>query len=211
MMIKKLIALCLSVTLVGCAGLVHEQIRAVASSTLDCSGANLSVQEHAVPNSIAVGWTVHGCRREAECAWTGSSGASERLSNLVTNSPDRHMVCEETGSSQARIAESAIKDRLSMETGCDEAQIKVVKRGAWQKAGQSSWRMEACGQPYVCSSGRTGMDCKPALALGAQEPRAPAAPAAPEAAGMGRCTASEVAEMKNGGMSAPAIERACSP
>lgn len=200
---NRTLALCLPLALAGCATMVQDQVRAAASPALDCSREKLSVQMHDT-DSIAVAWTVRGCRREAECAWAGSGSTS----NLVTGNRDRNMVCEETEVSKARIAETAIKDRLSIETGCDEAQIKVVKRGAWQKAGQSSWRMEACGQPYVCSSGRTGMDCKPALALG---PPAPQAPAAPEPPGMGRCSATEVAEMKSGGMSGPAIERACTP
>ncbi len=200
------LALSLLLVLTSCASLVQDQVRTAASPALDCSRENLSVQMHDTA-SIAVAWTVRGCRREAECAWAGAVSTSR----LVTGDPDRRMVCEETEASKARIAEVAIRDRLSMETGCDEAQIKVVKRGAWQKAGQSSWRMEACGQPYVCSSGRTGMDCKPALALGGTAPSVPASAPAPEPAGIGRCAASEVAEMRSGGLSAAAIERACAP
>lgn len=199
---NRILVLSLPLAFAGCATMVQDQVRAAASPTLDCAREKLSVEMHDT-DSIAVAWTVRGCRREAECAWAGSTSTA----SLVTGSRDRNMVCEETEVSKARIAEAAIKDRLALETGCDEAQIKVVKRGAWQKAGQSSWRMEACGQPYVCSSGRTGMDCKQALGVGAQQPQAPAA-AEP---GMGRCSAAEVTEMKNGGMSTPAIERACAP
>ena len=202
---KRLLVLCLPLAFHGCATMVQDQIRAAASPALDCAREKLSVEMHNT-DSIAVAWTVRGCRREAECAWAGSTSTV----SLVTGSrDDRNMVCEETEVSKAWIAEAAIKDRLSVETGCDEAQIKVVKRGAWQRAGQSSWRMEACGQPFVCSAGGTGMDCKPALALGASEPRAPAT--APEQPAIGRCSAAEVAEMKSGGMSSGAIERGCAP
>lgn len=142
----------------GCTAMVFERVKHAAMPVIECLPENLSVEMHDIPNaSIGKEWTAQGCGREADCRYEGQVMVCHETPN------SKKVRADADSKKEAENNELAVKDRLSMETGCDEANVKVVKRAAWSKGGEQSFRLEACGKPYVCSAGRGGLNCKEAL------------------------------------------------
>jgi hypothetical protein len=75
-----------------------------------------------------------------------------------------------------------VRDRLSLETGCELRRIYVEQRARWSRGGERAYRLNACGTSFVCSTapGRN-TDCKQAFVPTMPAPQGPppAAPSAP--------------------------------
>jgi hypothetical protein len=152
-------AIGIAVTLTACTGLVLERVHDAAAPVIKCPAESQEVtRRHS--DSIGFIWTAKGCGREAECTY-------ERPSEMVCHeTADSRRRREELGAkADAAAEEMAVVERLAMETGCAEANIRVIKAGAWSTAGQRSFRLDACGKPFVCSAGRSGADCKEAMTM----------------------------------------------
>jgi hypothetical protein len=72
---------------------------------------------------------------------------------------------------------AAVRERLSIETGCDRNQVRLITVNNWSTGGQLVYRVEACGAAYVCTTqpGR-GVECKVPLVAPTQAPPPPPAP-----------------------------------
>src|SRR4051794_37051477 len=82
-----------AVVVSSCTGLVLERVHSAAAPVIACSASNQTVLRHDIPDSVAVGWTVTGCGREAECSYIR----------------EHQMDCYETPASKERLAERKAK------------------------------------------------------------------------------------------------------
>jgi hypothetical protein len=130
-------------------------LRARSAPTIGCPPALVTIGGLSQDASGGLVWTVSGCDREAACSaqakdfmW-GASGVGTR--------------CEETRSSTSSVARQVVLDRLSLETGCALTQVSILTSSEWTRGGERSYRMEACGKRYVCTTAPGRTDCKAAL------------------------------------------------
>lgn len=70
--------------------------------------------------------------------------------------------CTETAESTRRVDSMIVVKRLELETGCPEAQVRVL--GQFLIGAESAYRLEACGKTYVCTTAAGKTTCKAALA-----------------------------------------------
>ncbi len=93
--------------------------------------------------------TAAGCDRSFICTPNGSLNVSS---------------CTEDEASTARTAVAVVTDRLSMETGCAPANIHVTQEANWTRGIGKTYRLDACGKPYVCTTETARTECKAPLA-----------------------------------------------
>lgn len=74
-----------------------------------------------------------------------------------------------------------VRDRLSLETGCDVKRIAIEAKAQWSRSHERAYRLNACGVSYVCTTapGRS-TECKQAFMPAMPAPQAPP-PAPPPA------------------------------
>lgn len=71
--------------------------------------------------------------------------------------------CTETKESSERTLRKVAADRLALETGCPEKDIRVDEASAWTRGTERAFRMTACGGQYICTTAAGRTDCKAAL------------------------------------------------
>jgi len=102
------------------------------------------------------------CGDKPECgrwdrSWIATCPADGRMydcgygSNSITE-------CTESKESRAKVRMSILIDRLAIQTGCSPQEISLVAESAWSTAGETAYRMLACGSYYMCTIGR-GVSC----------------------------------------------------
>jgi len=70
--------------------------------------------------------------------------------------------CIEKQASRQEVKADVVLDRLHLETGCPKSEIKIVAASKWRSGTEQSYRMNACGRSYVCTTAAGHTDCKPA-------------------------------------------------
>lgn len=128
--------------------LTPEALLAAAVAVTKCE-EGLSSKTKVEDGSFLI---VH-CERELACV--------ESL--YVAERDSLHFRCAETPASFERLQQRAVRERLSLETGCPVASISVEARSTLERGMESAYRLLACSKRYVCSSSPRGFDCKAAL------------------------------------------------
>ena len=98
-------------------------------------------------------WTATGCEREWVCDRLKATAHTE---SVVT--------CKEAMGSRAATVEKVVVDRLALETGCPQTEIRVVSKTAWMNGSEQGFRLSACGNFFICTHANGRTDCKAALA-----------------------------------------------
>ncbi|MFT3842125.1 MAG: hypothetical protein QM723_34360 [Myxococcaceae bacterium] len=115
---------------------------------------------------------------DAVAKWEGLANFSGWY---VVSGCGTEVICNDDHPKDADCRESptyeVVRDRLSLETGCDGSRISIERKAAWTRGFERAYRLNACGGSYVCTTapGQT-TDCKAALATQAPVPVGPPAP-----------------------------------
>lgn len=123
--------------------------RAVAEKT-GCPADQIAVTEDPLPG-LGNASPASGCGREFSCVTRG----------LGSYTPWAE--CTETEESRQRTSEAVVKERLSIETGCPAADIKVDRVSDWKVGAEQTYRLVACGKPFVCTLAAARTECHAAL------------------------------------------------
>lgn len=91
----------------------------------------------------ASNWVATGCGKELLC--TGGRGSPDCAPFPVYE---------------------AVRARASLESGCDSPGVTIVSKPDVRRDAERSYRLEACGAQYVCTSAPGRTDCKAALSSG---------------------------------------------
>lgn len=142
------------VTSLGCAAITAESrsLREDAGEWIACPAEHMKVERFERVGKSAV-WLASGCDRTTVC-----SGRTIQFSELVSGTR-----CEETPESRERTAKKIVRDRLSLESGCEMERVIVEGASAWQTGGERAYRLDACGKRYTCTAAPGRVECRPAL------------------------------------------------
>jgi hypothetical protein len=99
------------------------------------------------------GWLVTSCEHELLCTQLGCVETAESQAEFMRRADVE----------RERLNQLAVRQRLSLESGCPVDSIRIEDRTRLERGAESAYRLFACEHRYVCASSPRGIECKSAL------------------------------------------------
>ncbi len=131
---------------------VQANFQEETSSKVECPAAKLTIsnivegEEGKTPTTFEA----LGCDREWKCSF---------FTHDTAFGPPKERVCTETADSKDRTSKKNAIHHLSSKSGCSVHRIEV-NPGIWSSGNKRIYRMNACGQQYVCTQISGKVKCK---------------------------------------------------